>query len=99
MSTKIGLDFGTHQTKVCIVDYSDKRNRRYIFYRFKDLHGKERLTLPSVVQVNKDGTLSYGYTDERNALMVESSIPDNAPRKPKEPQFEKYIATDFSRFH
>lgn len=90
MSTKIGLDFGTHQTKVCIVDYSDKRNRRYMFYRFKDLNGKERLTLPSVVQVNKDGTLSYGYTDERNALMVESSIPDNAPRKPKEPQFEKY---------
>ena len=90
MSTKIGLDFGTHQTKVCIVDYSDKRNRRYLFYRFKDLEGKERLTLPSVVQVNKDGTLSYGYTDERNALMVESPIPANAPRKPKEPQLEKY---------
>lgn len=90
MSTKIGLDFGTHQTKVCIVDYSDKRNRRYLFYRFKDLDGKERLTLPSVVQVNKGGTLSYGYTDERNALMIEPARPANTPRKPKEPLLETY---------
>lgn len=90
MSTKIGLDFGTHQTKVCIVDNSDRRNRRYLFYRFTDLDGQKRLTLPSLVQVNADGTLSYGYTDEEKALLIEPPIPTNAPRKPKEPKLEKY---------
>ncbi len=89
-SIKIGLDFGTHQTKVCIVDNSDRRNRRYLFHRFKDLNGKEKLTIPSIVQVNADGTLSYGYTDTKFARMVLPPIPSIAPAKPKEPKYLKY---------
>ena len=30
----IGLDFGTHQTKVCIEDSSDPRNITYSFLKF-----------------------------------------------------------------
>lgn len=90
MSTKIGLDFGTHQTKVCIVDNSDRRNRRYVFFRFKDLEGNSHPTLPSLVQVNEDGTISYGFVDTKHALKKEAQLPNNAPRRPKEPKYLDY---------
>lgn len=60
----VGLDFGTHQTKICIEDRTDKNRPRYTFFAFKDLQGNESLMLPSIVQVNKDHTLSYGFVDE-----------------------------------
>ena len=90
MSTyKIGLDFGTHQTKICIEDSSDKRNKRYFFHRFIDLEGKEHWTFPSIVQVNKDKTLSYGFTRPDNAFLV-SRNPEDAPKKPLEPVYKQY---------
>lgn len=60
----VGLDFGTHQTKICIEDRTDKNRPRYTFFTFKDLHGNESWMLPSIVQVNKDHTISYGFVDE-----------------------------------
>lgn len=59
MEITIGLDFGTHQTKVCVEDAADKINKRYTFFQFT-LNGRKSLVLPSLVQLNKDGTLSYG---------------------------------------
>ncbi len=86
---KIGLDFGTHQTKICIEDSSDKRNKRYFFHQFIDLEGQSHWTFPSVVQVNKDRTLSYGFTKPDEALLIKRN-PEEAPEKPIEPVYRQY---------
>ena len=70
----IGLDFGTHQTKVCIEDSSDPRNRTYTFLKFFEGTDEETYFLPSIVQVNKDNTLSYGRYDYRTAVSYNKSI-------------------------
>lgn len=56
----VGLDFGTHQTKVC-VEEKDGAELEYKFFLFKDKNGLMRYTLPSVIQLSPDGKLSYGY--------------------------------------
>ncbi len=63
---KIGLDFGTHQTKICVQRTPDEGHGEpnYEFFQFKDLRGNKHFFLPSTVQINKDDTLSYGYVDE-----------------------------------
>lgn len=64
---KVGLDFGTHQTKICIQRTPDEGHGEpnYEFFQFTDLKGEKQYFLPSVVQVNDDDTLSYGYVNER----------------------------------
>lgn len=63
---KVGLDFGTHQTKVCVQITPDEGHGEayYKFFKFKDLEGNESFFLPSTVQINNDDTLSYGYVDQ-----------------------------------
>lgn len=92
----IGLDFGTHQSKICIEDTADPRNRIYTFFKFQRPDGTRTFFLPSVVQVNKDRTLSYGFVDESKALILGQKhsfdepqlvLPakpklDNLPKKP-----------------
>ena len=56
----IGLDFGTHQTKVC-VEEREGAELRYEFFKFKDTDGKEQFTLPSIISVDSKGCLTYGY--------------------------------------
>ena len=56
----IGLDFGTHQTKVCIEE-REGVERRYSFMKHKDADGKVKYTLPSIINIDSDGKLSYGY--------------------------------------
>ena len=70
---RIGLDFGTHQTKICIQRTPDEGHGvpEYEFFQFADKNGKEQYFLPSVVQINKDDTLSFGYVsseDEKEGL-------------------------------
>ena len=62
---RIGLDFGTHQTKICVCRIPDEGHGipEYEFFKFIDLKGEEQYFLPSVVQINKDDTVSYGYVD------------------------------------
>ena len=62
---KIGLDFGTHQTKICVRRTPDegRGEPNYEFFKFTDLQGNEQYFLPSVIQINDDDTLSYGYVD------------------------------------
>ncbi len=64
---KIGLDFGTHQTKICIQRTPDEGHGEpnYEFFKFSDLKGDMQYFLPSVIQINEDDTLSYGYVDSR----------------------------------
>lgn len=56
----VGLDFGTHQTKVCI-EHKDGVELNYTFMKFKDTHHRDFYTFPSLIGVEKDGLLSYGY--------------------------------------
>ena len=56
----VGLDFGTHQTKVCI-EKKDEVELTYSFMRFNDMYHREFYTLPSIIGVGIDGLLSYGY--------------------------------------
>lgn len=60
----VGLDFGTHQTKVCIED-KEGVELNYTFMKFSDAYRREFYTLPSLVGVGKDGLLSYGYLPRR----------------------------------
>jgi len=70
-SISIGLDFGTHQTKICTENADDPRNPIYEFLEFDSPSGPVRF-LPSVVQINKDKTVSYGFTDEKRAFSLQS---------------------------
>ena len=77
---KIGLDFGTHQTKICVQRTPDEGHGEpnYEFFQFTDLHGEKQYFLPSIIQINEDDTLSYGYVDETRIKEQPS-----APEKPK----------------
>lgn len=79
----VGLDFGTHQTKVCIENKADVNNPEYSFFPFKDLEGNDNYILPSIVQINSDNTLSYGFVDEKRAKYGKKFI---IGRRPKFPQ-------------
>lgn len=63
MDFNVGLDFGTHQTKIC---YSYKPNNQMLF-KYMEFVDSERnaksFFLPSVVQINDDDTMSYGYVN------------------------------------
>ena len=85
---KIGLDFGTHQTKICVQHIPDEGHGepKYEFFTFNDLNGKKNYFLPSVVQLNNDNTLSYGYVDTRK----------NRQKGPKPQWVEPMIESDFS---
>lgn len=56
----VGLDFGTHQTKVCI-EKKEGVELNYTFMKFEDTYLRELYTFPSVVGVDKDNLLHYGY--------------------------------------
>ncbi len=71
MNITVGLDFGTHQTKICVEDSSDSQNKIYRFITFNDSNGKETIFLPSVVQINEDDTVSYGFVDECRCKVIE----------------------------
>lgn len=87
----VGLDFGTHQSKVCIEDASDPRNITYSFFKFAKLKKGHSYFLPSIVQINKDRTVSYGFVDESNALVTGQTHSFAEPKfiKPEAPELEK----------
>lgn len=62
---KVGLDFGTHQTKICVQRTPDEGHGEpiYEFFQFEDLEGNSNYFLPSVIQINNDDTLSYGFVN------------------------------------
>lgn len=72
MEITVGLDFGTHQTKVCISRATNPGNVTHEFLEFEKPtnvgHPAERTVLfPSIVQVNQDDSLSFGFIDESKA--------------------------------
>lgn len=89
----IGLDFGTHQSKICIEDTADPRNRIYSFFKFSRPDGGKTFFLPSVVQINKDNTISYGFVDESKAQILgqKHSFDEPVFNKPQEPEYLKNL--------
>lgn len=62
----VGFDFGTHQTKIC-VENREGAELQYEFFKFKDEKGIEQYTLPSVIGVDKNGLLRYGYLPDETS--------------------------------
>jgi prepilin-type processing-associated H-X9-DG protein len=68
MNYIVGLDFGTHQTKICIEDTTNVQPI-YEFLEFTNsLNNTQSVILPSIVQINKDGRVSYGFVDTTKAM-------------------------------
>lgn len=89
MSYTVGLDFGTHQTKVCVEDASNPAQKIYEFFEFDDPVGSKSVLLPSIVQINQDDTLSYGFVDENNCkVMSQVDVPKPILELPQEPKLE-----------
>lgn len=61
----IGLDFGTHQSKICVETINGPETR-YDFFKFTDGNGDECYTLPSIIYVDKQERLSYGFEINRS---------------------------------
>lgn len=61
----VGLDFGTHQTKVC-VETKNGVELDYTFFKFLDTNGTLQYTLPSIIFVDESGYISYGYVPHNN---------------------------------
>lgn len=60
MMITVGLDFGTHQTKVCI-ESKGGVERNYTFMKFGYNENHMYYTLPSIIGIGKDGKLKYGF--------------------------------------
>jgi len=69
MQTTIGFDFGTHQTKICVEEKAGGIPQ-YHFFTFKDRKGQEQYMLPSVVRINPNRKLSYGFIDDNYGTVV-----------------------------
>lgn len=60
----VGLDFGTHQTKLC-VEKKEGVECSYTFLKFKDDKSIDHYTIPSVINIDDHGLLSYGYIPQK----------------------------------
>ncbi|MCQ2275749.1 MAG: hypothetical protein MJZ87_02185 [Bacteroidales bacterium] len=88
MSYTIGLDFGTHQTKVCIEDSSNPAQKIYEFFEFNTPDGNKTVLLPSIIQINNDNTVSYGFVDESKCKIEEDGFPtEPILKQPNPPQY------------
>lgn len=63
MDFTLGLDFGTHQTKLCL-SYMVNNDTVFEFIEFVAPGGKVTPLLPSVIQLNENGTLCIGFINE-----------------------------------
>lgn len=66
MAITVGLDFGTHQTKICIENSDTPLHKNYEFYEWEE----GVYALPSIIQINKDHTLRYGSIDLDSCLIA-----------------------------
>ena len=92
MSYTVGLDFGTHQTKICIENATNASQKLYEFVEFKNNKGDKVILLPSIVQINLDHTVSYGFVNESKVKTVfhESQLQKpvlDIPAMPRKPLY------------
>ena len=92
MDITLGLDFGTHQSKLCLT-YTLNNDRVVEFVPFTKPNGGKTYLFPSFVQLNEDGTLSYGWAGDKLPKRIRmpkpqmKSVPpepvEKCPPKPK----------------
>jgi hypothetical protein len=84
---------------VCIEDSRNPLLKQYTFFPFEDLEEQSSFVLPSIVQINKDDTLSYGFVDGAKAKVSERDVealspfdfPDYEPApRPVKPTLKPY---------
>lgn len=91
MAITIGLDFGTHQTKICIENSDSPLHKTYEFYEWEN----GVYAFPSIIQINKDHTVRYGSIDLDSCLVarkkkeVSKPLAVILPQKPKKPDILK----------
>ena len=91
MDITLGLDVGTHQTKIAL-SYTPNNESIFEFVEFKSADSNQKTyLLPSIVQINEDNTLSYGLCDLSKAKRLRKA-PERAPYPPK-PEY-----SDLSQF-
>lgn len=66
MAITVGIDFGTHQTKICIENSDIPLHKTYEFYEWEE----GVFAFPSIIQINKDHTLRYGSIDLDTCLVA-----------------------------
>ena len=81
MDITLGLDFGTHQSKLCM-SYMPNNETIYEFVEFDMPDGEKSVLFPSVIQINKDNTIRIGSVDYDSC----ASRPIPPPRKPELPK-------------
>lgn len=79
MDITLGLDFGTHQSKLCM-SYRPANEIIHEFIEFDTPDGGKTTLFPSVIQINNDGTIGIGFVDQSRCLI-------SASPKPKEPVY------------
>ena len=82
MDITLGLDIGTHQTKIAL-SYTPNNESIYEFVEFETVASGKTYLLPSIVQINSDNTLSYGHCDRTKAKRIEKIKPKRVPYPPK----------------
>ena len=77
MDITLGLDFGTHQSKLCM-SYMPNNETIYEFVEFPLSDGTKSVLIPSLIQINKDDTIRIGSVDRATCAMR----PVPPPEKP-----------------
>ena len=77
MDITLGLDFGTHQSKLCM-SYMPNNETIYEFVEFTLADGSKSVLFPSLIQINKDNTIRIGSTDNGTC----ATRPIAPPKKP-----------------
>ena len=77
MDIILGLDFGTHQSKLCM-SYMPNNETIFEFVEFNLSDGSKSYFFPSIIQINKDQTLRIGSVNYETC----ETIPIPPPDKP-----------------
>ena len=82
MDITLGLDFGTHQSKLCM-SYMPNNETIYEFVEFSLADGSKSVLFPSVIQINKDNTIRIGSIDYESCATRTVSPPEKPELPPK----------------
>ena len=83
MDITLGLDFGTHQSKLCM-SYMPNNETIYEFVEFSLPDGGKSVLFPSIIQVNGDKTIRIGSIDY-NTCATRHVPPPKKPYLPNRP--------------
>lgn len=83
MDITLGLDFGTHQSKLCM-SYMPNNETIYEFVEFNLADGSRSVLFPSVIQINEDDTIRIGSVDY-DTCATRSIPPPPKPSLPPRP--------------